>query len=80
MPIQNHFSAFCLPFLLSQNPSSPCHRNLAMTGFRKMNFHGYMLKNPRQDLSGIFILKYLILLKYLNKDTIQPRINKILVE
>jgi hypothetical protein len=36
MPIQNHSAAFCLPFLLSQNPFSPRHRNLVMTRFRKI--------------------------------------------
>ena len=36
MPIQNHFAAFCLPFLLPQNSSSLRHRNLAMPRFRKI--------------------------------------------
>jgi ankyrin repeat protein len=36
IPIQNHFAAFCLPFLLPQNSSSLRHRNLAMPRFRKI--------------------------------------------
>jgi hypothetical protein len=41
MLIQNHFAAFCLPFLSPQNSSSLRHRNLAMPRFNKMNLYGH---------------------------------------
>ncbi len=36
IPIQNHFAAFCLPFLLPENLSSLRHRNLGMSRLRKL--------------------------------------------